>query len=161
MSGATPNDGAPAQVSNLDGHMDCRLGRHSGHHFQLTYLRKTMSTDVSRLIGELDGGVFEEKLSNALSIVAASCLDHESKGRIVLTLDVKPISPSQVFIGHKLAFTRPTKRGSSSEEDTTGTPVHVGPQGALSFFPPDQGTFLDKRGEHTDQVHPYDDKEDS
>jgi len=51
-----------------------------------------MSTKVEQFIADLDGGVFEEKLSAILSDVAASVIDHGKKGTVSITLDMWPAS---------------------------------------------------------------------
>ena len=110
-----------------------------------------MTTKVEQFISDLDGGVFEEKLSAILSDVAASVIDHGKKGTISITLDIKQIGSShQVQIDHVLKYKRPTSRGSISEDNATSTPMHVGKRGALSFFPEDQGVFFGKKGEVAD-----------
>lgn len=120
-----------------------------------------MSTNVTRFIEELDGGVFEEKLSRVLSEVAGATLDHEGKGKVTISLDFAPIGAGQVQVAHSVEFKRPTMRGFASEKDTTTTPMHVGTKGALSFFPENQGTFLDQKGKQTDRTFPYNDEEKS
>ena len=105
-----------------------------------------MDTDVKTLIGDFDGGVFEEKLGRALSDVASAVIDYQAKGKITITLDLKPINSSQVHISHRLKYERPTLRGSAMEEETTSTPMHVGSGGAISFFPEDQAQMFDKIG---------------
>lgn len=114
-----------------------------------------MTTNVTRFIEELDGGVFYEKLSRVLSDVAGATLDHEDKGKVTISLEFKPIGSGQVHVEHSVEFKRPTLRGYASEKDTTATPMHVGTKGALSFFPENQGTFLDQAGKQTDKSFPY------
>lgn len=107
-----------------------------------------MSTDVSEMFDDLDGGVFAEKLSKALSDVAAGVIDHDKAGKVTITLDMKRIGSSyQVAVNHKLAYTRPTAKGKVSEENTTQTPMHVGKGGALTLFPEGQGQMFTKKGE--------------
>lgn len=96
-------------------------------------------TDAPQFVADLDAGVFAEKLGRALSDVAAGVIDNSKAGKVTITLDIKRIGEShQVAIAHKLAYTKPTRRGKSSEEDTTETPMHVGRGGSLSLFPQDQ-----------------------
>ena len=101
-----------------------------------------MTTNVSQFIEELDGGVFEEKISRALSEVAAAVMDNTGSGSVTLTFDFKGLSESQVMVNHKLAYKRPTLRGTASEEDKTATPMCIGKGGALTFFP-EQQTKID------------------
>lgn len=110
-----------------------------------------MTTKVEQFIADLDGGVFEEKLSAILSDVAASVINHGKKGTVSIQLDIKQIGSShQVQIDHVLKYKRPTSKGSISEDNSTSTPMHVGKRGALSFFPEDQGAMFGKKGEVAD-----------
>lgn len=112
-----------------------------------------MTTNVTKFIEELDAGVFEEKLSRALSEVAAGVIDHNKPGKVTVTLDLKRIGDSyQVAVDHKLAFVRPTARGKVTEENSTKTPMHVGKQGRLSLFPEDQTQMFDMHGKVNDSI---------
>ena len=112
-----------------------------------------MTTEVSEFVAELDGGVFEGKLSRVLSDVAAACIDTDKKGKVTLTLDMARIGSSyQVSVKHSLKFQRPTKRGSVTEEDTTSTPMHVGERGKMSLFPDKQDQLFDKLGGISEQA---------
>ena len=106
-----------------------------------------MSTNVQSFISDLDAGIFEEKLSRILSDVAGAVIDNKGAGKVTLQFDITQIGDTyQVAIKHKLAYTRPTMHGKASEEDIKVTPMHVGTNGALSFFPEDQTQMFDKRG---------------
>lgn len=106
-----------------------------------------MSTNVETFFADLDGGVFEEKLSRVLSDVAGAVIDHGSTGQVIIQLDLKQIGgSSQVTVNHCLKYKRPTSKGSVSEVNTTTTPMYVGGRGALTFFPEDQGQLLGKDG---------------
>lgn len=98
-----------------------------------------MRTNVEDFISELDGGVFVEKLGQALSDVAAGTIDHgkgRKKGKVVLELDIQQIGEShQVQISHTLKVSRPTLRGKATEEDTTTTPMYVGKGGKMTIAP--------------------------
>lgn len=109
-----------------------------------------MSTDVNEFITDLDGSVFAQKVSKALSIVAAGVVDHEKAGKVTLTFDIKKLGSQQVSIEHKLAFVKPTQRGKQSEDDATTTAMYVAPGGAMSFFQPDQTQMFSKTGEVND-----------
>lgn len=107
-----------------------------------------MSTNVNQFIVHLDGGVFEEKLSTILSDVAASVVDHGRSGEVNINLKIKQIGSShQVQVDHTLKYKRPTSKGNISEDNSTSTPMHVGKRGAMSFFPENQGTMFDKKGD--------------
>ncbi|MFD1216377.1 hypothetical protein [Microbulbifer celer] len=106
-----------------------------------------MSTNVSEFLGDLDGGVFEEKLSHILSEVASAVTDHQRKGEVTITLKMAHINnSSQVQIDHTLKYKRPTSRGSVTEDNSTTTPMYVGTKGSLSFFPEKQDQMFDKKG---------------
>ncbi|MBQ1784675.1 MAG: hypothetical protein II007_13595 [Gammaproteobacteria bacterium] len=107
-----------------------------------------MTTNVTDFITDLDGGVFAEKLSKVLSDVAGSVIDSNKRGEVIIKLTFRQIgSGSQVGIGTKLSFVRPTRRGKYTEEDTTETPMHVGRGGKVTILPEDQGQLFDKRGD--------------
>lgn len=107
-----------------------------------------MSTDVQTFISDLDGGIFEEKLSRILSDVAAAVIDHDRQGEVTIKMTLKRIGTShQVAVKHKLTYKRPTAKGSIVEDNTTETPMHVGPRGALTLFPPDQTDLFVKQKE--------------
>jgi len=107
-----------------------------------------MSTKVEQFVADLDGGVFEEKLSHILSQVAGSVVDHGKKGKISIELEITQIGNGhQVKVDHKLKYSRPTARGTQSEDEKTSTPMHVGKGGAMSFFPENQHQMFGKKGE--------------
>lgn len=94
-------------------------------------------TNVTEFIGELDAGIFENKLAAALSEVALGVLNHDKLGTVKLEFTLKKMDSDnpQVQIQHKLSYVKPTKRGKSSEEDTTATPMYVHKGGVLSVTP--------------------------
>lgn len=105
-------------------------------------------TDVGEFLSDLDGGVFERKLSLALSQVAAASVDNDSTGEVTVKFSFKKIpGTTQVHCSHQLKFTRPTMSGKASEEETRVTPMHVGKFGRLSLAPENQMSFLEKSGE--------------
>jgi len=113
-----------------------------------------MSTNVNEFIGELDAGVFEEKLSRAISDVAAGIVTQGKPGKVTVTLDMKQIGTShQVAIDSKLVYVKPTAKGKVSEENTTQTPMYVGIGGKVTLFPEDQTQMFDKRGHVNDKEH--------
>lgn len=94
-------------------------------------------TDVHEFLGELDAGIFENKLATALSEVALGVLAHDKQGSVKIEFTLKKAdsdNPS-VQIQHKLSYVKPTKRGKSAEEDTTATPMFVHKGGVLSVTP--------------------------
>ena len=94
-------------------------------------------TNIHDFLGELDAGIFENKLATALSDVALGVLNHDKQGTVKLEFTLKKMDSDnpQVQIQHKLSYVKPTKRGKSSEEDTTATPMYVHKGGALSVTP--------------------------
>ena len=107
-----------------------------------------MSTNVTEFIGDLDAGVFEEKLSRALSDVAMGVVTQSKPGKVSITFEMKQIGQSStVNIAHKLTYSKPTASGKLSEENTTETPMHVNQGGKLTLFPEDQGQLFGKKGE--------------
>jgi hypothetical protein len=100
------------------------------------------STDFATILGELNGGVFEQQLNRALSDVAANVCTCGKDGEVVITLKVKQIDESsQISLGHKLKVTVPKPRGKIIEEHEAATPLHVGMGGKLTLFPNSQTQF--------------------
>jgi hypothetical protein len=107
-----------------------------------------MKTDVREFLSDLDAGILEQKLSQALSDVAAAVIDHNKEGTVILTLKMKRMGNSyQVMVDHKLNYVKPTSKGKVGEENTTQTLMHVGKGGKLSIFPEDQTQMFTKTGE--------------
>lgn len=103
---------------------------------------ESSATNVAELLGDLDAGVFAEKIGRALSAVALGVVQNGKAGKVNITLDVKQIATSrQVDVSHKLTFVEPTAKGKRSEENTTSTPLYVGKNGKLTLFPENQGKF--------------------
>ncbi|MDP8051026.1 hypothetical protein QJU23_01140 [Pasteurella atlantica] len=94
-------------------------------------------TNIHDFMGELDAGIFEQKMAAALSDVALGVVNHNKEGKVTLEFKVKKMDSDnpQVQISHKLTYAKPTKRGKSSEEDTTATPMYVHKGGKLSVTP--------------------------
>ena len=97
------------------------------------------------LLGELNAGVFEQKLNAALSACALNTALYGDKGKtgeVVIKLALNRIGESsQVAMKHTLEFKKPTTRGFATEKDTTETPLHVGRGGRLTVTPDNQTTF--------------------
>lgn len=105
------------------------------------------STDICELIGELDAGIFADKLSHEISQTALAVIEYGRPGKLQITLDMKQIGHHhQVNVSHKMISSRPTKRGKKVEEDTTETPMHVGKAGLLTLFPEEQMDLLPREG---------------
>lgn len=106
-----------------------------------------MATQVDKFISDLDGGQFEEKLSKLLSMTAGSVMDNNKAGEVTIKLSFNRLSVQQVMVTHELKFTRPTARGKQVEHEKMQTPMYVGEEGRLSFFPERQGIMFDKKGD--------------
>ncbi|HFD6681251.1 hypothetical protein GKR59_04665 [Providencia alcalifaciens] len=108
-------------------------------------------TNVPEFLGELDGGVFENKVSAVLNDVALGVLNNGGKGKVIIEMDISRLNNSieekRVMISHKLKFAAPTPRGKRSEEDTTETPMYVNKGGKLSVMQEDQGQLFAINGD--------------
>ena len=92
--------------------------------------------NFTETLEELDAGILVSKLSNALANTALGVIQHNKKGKVVLTIDIDRIGESsQINVSHKISYNQPTLRGKSMEEDTTVTPMHVNKNGHLSIAP--------------------------
>jgi len=95
------------------------------------------ATDVAEFITDLDGGIFERILSQALSEVAAASVDHGKVGEVSIKFKIERISGThQVRLQHDVKFKKPTSMGSASEETSGATVLHVGKYGRLSLAQP-------------------------
>lgn len=108
-------------------------------------------TNVPDFLGELDAGVFINKIAGALNTAALGVLNNGSKGKVVLTFDIdrmgNSIEEKRVMIKHKLQYITPPPRGKVSEEDTTETPMFVNRGGKLTILQEDQGNLFTLGGE--------------
>lgn len=107
------------------------------------------ATDVGEFITDLDGGIFDRKLSIALSQVAAATVDHDKAGEVHVKFTFTKIpGTSQVQCAHQLKFTRPTLDGKAGEEEKRSTPLHVGKYGRLTLAPENQLTMFNREGQN-------------
>jgi len=91
---------------------------------------------LNDIIGEFDAGIFEAKTSAALKMVAIGVIESGKKGSVTIVLDLDQIGDSHsVQVKHTLKFSKPTKNGKSTEENTTSTPMYVNKDGALTISP--------------------------
>ncbi|HBR1419131.1 TPA: hypothetical protein L9L58_004349 [Klebsiella quasipneumoniae subsp. similipneumoniae] len=108
-------------------------------------------TNVPDFLGELDAGVFINKIAGALNTAELGVLNNGSKGKVVLTFDIdrmgNSIEEKRVMIKHKLQYITPTPRGKVSEEDTTETPMFVNRGGKLTILQEDQGNLFTLGGD--------------
>ena len=108
------------------------------------------ATDVGEFITDLDGGMFDRKLSMALSQVAAAVVDNDKAGEVNLKFAFKKIPGThQVHVSHTMKFVRPTTDGKAGEEESRTTALHVGKNGKLTLAPETQMTFIDRQGQTT------------
>jgi hypothetical protein len=99
--------------------------------------------DFSGTLGDLDAGIFLEKISRAVKETAIGTVAHGKKGKVVIELAMDRIGESsQITMTHKLKFDRPTKRGKVAEEDATETALYVSPRIGLSIMPDTQTDWL-------------------
>lgn len=92
------------------------------------------ATDVPEFVSDLDGGIFETMLSQALSETAAASIDHGKTGEVTIKFKFEKITGThQVRLQHDMKFSKPTSMGKSSEETSGATVLHVGKYGALSL----------------------------
>jgi hypothetical protein len=108
------------------------------------------ATDVGEFITDLDGGMFDRKLSIALSQVAAAAVDNDKAGEVTVKFTFERIrGTKQVQCKHQLKFkfTRPTADGKASEDETRTTPLHVGKFGRLSLAPENQLEIINRAGQ--------------
>ena len=96
-------------------------------------------TDFTELVPELDAGIFSQQVGVALSEAAAGCVHTGKQASVTLTFQLKQIgSSSSVECNHRIKYDVPTPKGKKSEERTTSTPLHVGPNGRLTIYPESQ-----------------------
>lgn len=104
------------------------------------------ATDVPEFLSDLDAGVFERKLSVALSQAAAAVSDHDKVGEVTVKFSLKKVpGTSQVTCTHLLTYSHPTSSGKVREEDKRSTVLHVGKFGRLSLVPEAQTDLFKSR----------------
>ncbi|HDG1673026.1 TPA: hypothetical protein ACJIK4_003273 [Kluyvera cryocrescens] len=113
-------------------------------------------TVVPDFLGELDAGVFMNKIAAALNNTALGVLNNGNKGKVTLTFDFERMGNSveekRVKIKHKLQYVTPTPRGKATEEDTTETPMWVNKGGKLTILQEDQGNLFTLAGDPDGQL---------
>lgn len=113
-------------------------------------------TVVPDFLGELDAGVFVNKIAAALNNTALGVLNNGNKGKVTLTFDFERMGNSveekRVKIKHKLQYVTPTPRGKATEEDTTETPMWVNKGGKLTILQEDQGNLFTLAGDPDGQL---------
>ena len=96
-----------------------------------------VNTKVDNFLSELSAGILTEKLGHILSKAAEAATVNRKQATVSMTLTLKPVGESsQVIVSAKLANSVPTKRGKSTEDDTTDTPMFVGIGGEMTIDQP-------------------------
>ncbi|WP_347989470.1 hypothetical protein [Methylomonas sp. AM2-LC] len=86
------------------------------------------------ILGEFDAGIFQDKVQEALKMVALGTINHGKKGSLVIQIDLEQIgNSSSVTVKHTVKYAQPTRNGKSSEEATTSTPMYVNNLGYLTI----------------------------
>lgn len=97
---------------------------------------------AANLISELDAGVFEAKLTQALKQTALAIRKHDNnkvKGEVNVQFKMQRVGDGiQVLVDHKIASASPTMRGKRTEEDTTQTLMYTSNEGAITITPDSQ-----------------------
>ena len=91
-------------------------------------------TDVTQLVGDMEAGTFERRISVAISRTAAAVVDRQKPGKVTLTFEIEPVKGTQqVAIEHTVAYAHPTERGKVSETDGGETVFYVGRGGKVTI----------------------------
>jgi hypothetical protein len=100
-------------------------------------------TDLNEFLGDMEAGVFAQRVAVALSEAALGVVTTGKPGKVVIAFDMRQIADgSQVAIAHKLEYIKPTAKGKVREESTGKTPFHVGAAGKITLFPDNQGDLF-------------------
>ncbi|MBB66884.1 MAG: hypothetical protein CMP19_05060 [Rickettsiales bacterium] len=94
-------------------------------------------TNVDDFVGELEAGIFKERLAIMLTEAALGAVMHNRKGKVNVSFDIARVNESgQVMISANLKNTKPTKRGTITEEVKSDTPMWVGKGGVITIEQP-------------------------
>lgn len=106
----------------------------------------TRATDLNEFFNDLDAGIVQQMLEQALSDVALAVVSTGKKGHISLSFNVSQIKTfDQVAIKHEITVKKPTSRGSQTEQDLNETAMYVHRGGILKFYPADQGQLFKEK----------------
>lgn len=98
--------------------------------------------EFTAVFEELDGGIFDRKVSHAMAQTAMAVVnaeDKSKKGTVTLEFEFERIGEgAQINMAHTIKFTRPTLRGKIQETDKTQTLLHVGKGGKMTITPDTQ-----------------------
>lgn len=104
--------------------------------------------DAAEMLSDLDAGVLVQKFSRVMAEVAVATCEHGRAGKVMLKFKMKQMGDgNQIVLSHSISKAKPTRRGTAKEDDTTATPMYVGPNGALSVMPFNQGKLFDEAPE--------------
>jgi hypothetical protein len=99
-----------------------------------------IETNVNDFIGELGGGVVVEKIAHLISETALATVLHgagKKKGKLGIEFTFTQVGENeQVIVSAKISQAVPTKRGKTTMEDSTDTPMFVGKGGETTANPP-------------------------
>lgn len=98
----------------------------------------TPNPDITKVIPQMDAGIFEQKINAAMASAALAALEHEKSASITLKFTFERLGAGQVNVKHQIQTSNPIKRGKTTREEQTETAFHVAPNGALDFFPHSQ-----------------------
>lgn len=99
--------------------------------------------DSLTFIGDLDAGVFANKIAAAIKKAATGAIAHHKQGQVVIALNFKQVGEgNNVLVSHKLSFVQPTAKGKAGEEETTETAMHLNKDGSVTIFPATQTDFF-------------------
>ena len=94
------------------------------------------SPTLPEILGELDAGIFEQKVHEALKTVALGVIRTGKDGSIQLTLKLSQIgNSSTVDVAHTLKMVQPTINGKVTDESTTNTAMYANNLGYLTIHP--------------------------
>lgn len=103
-------------------------------------------TDVPQLITDLEAGLFDRRMSVALSQVAASVVDTSKPGKVTVVFTLTSIKgTNQIACKHAIAYEKPLERGVATETDTGETVLYVGKAGAITLAQPGLPGMADAR----------------
>jgi hypothetical protein len=104
------------------------------------------ATDLTDFLESQDGGALKDKIEALISEVSGAVVDTGKKGKVQLTFELSRIKESaQVNIAATIKMSKPKKRGTTVDDYTVDTPMHVGPGGKVTMFPEHQRDFVNEQ----------------
>ncbi len=89
--------------------------------------------NLDEILGELDAGIFVQKIERALKESALGTIISGKKGNVTISLELEQVGDSSVNVKHTLKYTKPAKNGKLMEENTTQTHMYVDNFGYLTI----------------------------